>query len=62
MPRRRGHFGVTRAAANCIVSEVYGAVRTWRAVAAAFGLSRAETERMATAFEHTDAELATSLS
>jgi len=47
-----GHFGVKAAAAKTIVSEVSDAVRKWRETAAAAGLSAAEIERMASAFEH----------
>lgn len=54
------HFGLRPAAAGEVIGEVYQAVREWRGVAGAFGLTRAEIDRMATAFEHEDADAAAS--
>lgn len=48
------HFGVKPAKAKNIVREVRAAVARWRETAAGFGLSGAEIERMASAFEHED--------
>ena len=56
------HFGVSKTSAKRVVSEVNSAVRGWREVAGSFGLGKGEVERMASAFEHSDAELAASLS
>jgi serine/threonine-protein kinase HipA len=51
-----GHFGVKPKAAKSIAMEVGRAVSTWREEAARLGLSKAEIERMSSAFEHADAE------
>jgi serine/threonine-protein kinase HipA len=52
------HFGVKPDKAKSIVREVGAAVARWRKTAAAVGLAAAEIERMASAFEHADAEQA----
>ena len=52
------HFGVKADKAKSIVREVGAAVAGWRKTAAAAGLTTAEIERMASAFEHADAEQA----
>ncbi len=49
------HFGVKSDKAKSIVREVGAAVARWRETAAAVGLTAAEIERMASAFEHADA-------
>lgn len=54
------HFGLKPDDARRVVGEVYRAVREWRDVARRFGLARSEIERMATAFEHDDADVAAS--
>lgn len=51
-------FGLTPADAQRIIAEVGAATARWRAVADAIGLSAAEIERMASAFEHRDAHMA----
>lgn len=56
------HFSVGPNDAASIIGEVHRAVRAWQQVAASFGLRPREVERMATAFEHEDAELAASMS
>ncbi|HEV7590467.1 MAG TPA: HipA domain-containing protein, partial [Longimicrobium sp.] len=53
-----GHFGMAADAARKVVAEVFAAVRGWRKEAARFGIGTAEIERMATAFEHEDADAA----
>jgi serine/threonine-protein kinase HipA len=52
------HFGVKPDKAKSIVREVGAAVARWRETAASVGLAAAEIERMASAFEHADAEQA----
>ena len=52
------HFGVKADKAKSIVREVGAAVAHWRKTAAAVGVTAAEIERMASAFEHADAEQA----
>ena len=47
-------FGLTSDAANAIIRSVGQAVATWRTVATRRGLSKAETDRMASAFEHAE--------
>ena len=49
------HFGVKPDKAKRIVREVGAAVALWRRTALALGLTAAEIERMASAFEHADA-------
>jgi serine/threonine-protein kinase HipA len=48
------YFGVKSLQANQIVAEVAAAVLGWREVAAANGLTAAQVDRMASAFEHED--------
>jgi len=47
-------FGLTGSAARSVIADVAGSVRRWRATAATMGLSKAQIERMSTAFEHAD--------
>ena len=49
-----GQFGVKPATAKAIAAEVGAAVLAWRQVAAEQGLTSAQIERMASAFEHDD--------
>jgi serine/threonine-protein kinase HipA len=51
-------FGVREQEARTVVREVAGAVQQWRHVASGFKLTTAECDRMASAFEHEDAEAA----
>ena len=46
------------ALARAIAAEVAAVVSTWRAVARRHGISRQEIDRMASAFEHRDLEMA----
>lgn len=55
-----GYFGLSAVEAVSIAHEVGISVSKWRNAARAFGISRTEVERMATAFEHTDLEKAIS--
>lgn len=48
------YFGLKAARAKQIAAEVGSVVAGWRETATRLGLSRAETERMASAFEHED--------
>jgi serine/threonine-protein kinase HipA len=48
------NFGLSLAEARAISREVGGVVRTWRRAAEDFGLSRHDTLRMESAFEHED--------
>jgi serine/threonine-protein kinase HipA len=52
------YFGLKDQRARAIAAEVAAAVSTWRPTAEKIGLSRAEIERMASAFEHKDLEKA----
>ena len=52
------YFGLKPADANKIAKEVATATSSWRDVAGAYGLSARETERMASAFQHSDYESA----
>jgi len=52
------YFGLTSSSSREIVAEVGAAVARWRDVAATFGLTKAQVERMAPAFEHADLALA----
>ncbi|HLH17820.1 MAG TPA: HipA domain-containing protein [Bryobacteraceae bacterium] len=54
------YFELTEEAAGAIARETGSAVATWRTEAAALGLSKAEIDRMASAFEHEDLKLAMS--
>jgi serine/threonine-protein kinase HipA len=47
-------FGLTASAARSTIVDVARSTRRWRSVAATVGLSKAQVERMATAFEHDD--------
>lgn len=49
-----GQFGLRPAAAKAIAEEVGVAVLAWRDIAAEHGLTAAQIERMASAFEHED--------
>jgi serine/threonine-protein kinase HipA len=49
-----GQFGLKPDAARAIAAEVGVAVLAWRQVAAENGLTGAQIERMASAFEHED--------
>ena len=49
-------FGVLGKDAQSIAGDVATVVQGWRRVAADFGLARVECDRMASAFEHEDAE------
>jgi serine/threonine-protein kinase HipA len=51
-------FGLSRAAAIAIAAQVGAAVAAWRDVAAEYGLSDAQIERMQSAFEHEDLQKA----
>ena len=53
------YFELSAQDAREIAAEVGKAVSTWRSVATGFGLSKAEIDRMATAFEHEDLEALT---
>lgn len=55
------YFGLDGDAARAIAGEVGKAVATWREVAGRQGLSRAEIDRMASAFEHEDLQAALEL-
>ncbi|HUF04391.1 MAG TPA: type II toxin-antitoxin system HipA family toxin [Aridibacter sp.] len=55
------YFEVNHQTAVRIIREVAGAVARWRNVARALGLSVNEIERMNSAFEHSDTEIAASL-
>ena len=56
------HFGLSAARAKEIVAEVHRAVRTWRAVGAAIGMSADELEAFEDAFEHGERDVAARLS
>lgn len=51
-------FGLSMSRARTIAKEVSTAVKTWRKVAARHGLSARQIDRMASAFEHADADAA----
>lgn len=57
-----GYFELDEGKARVIAAEVGKAVTTWREEAARLGLSQAEIDRMASAFEHEDLKAALSLS
>ena len=57
-----GYFELDENKAHAIAAEVGMAVRTWREEAAQLGLTPAEIDRMASAFEHEDLKAALSLS
>jgi serine/threonine-protein kinase HipA len=50
-------FGLSAARAKAIAAEVAVAVSEWRAVAKTRGVSKAQIERMSSAFEHDDARM-----
>ncbi len=52
------YFGIDPTQANNIVAEIGKAVTQWDYVAREFGLSRADIDRMSTAFEHNDLKIA----
>ena len=49
-----GYFALSAQEAKAIIKEVATATAAWRDVAAAAGASRAEIDRMKSAFEHDD--------
>ena len=53
-----GYFEISTARAREIAAEVAAVVSTWRAQAKRRGISRQETDRIASAFEHRDLEIA----
>ena len=53
-----GYFEIAETRARAIAAEVAAAVSTWRVVARRQCISRQETDRMASAFEHRDLEVA----
>ncbi|MFW2439955.1 MAG: type II toxin-antitoxin system HipA family toxin [Arenicellales bacterium] len=57
-----GYFELTEDRARAIAAEVGQAATTWREEAAQLSLTRAEIDRMASAFEHEDLKAALSLS
>jgi serine/threonine-protein kinase HipA len=57
-----GYFELDKEKAHVIAAEVGQAVATWREEAAQLSLTRAEIDRMASAFEHEDLKAALSLS
>jgi len=57
-----GYFELDEGKARAIAAEVGKAVTTWREEAARLGLTQAEIDRMASAFEHEDLKAALSLS
>jgi serine/threonine-protein kinase HipA len=52
------YFELTDDGARAIAAEVGQAVSRWRAEAGSLGLTKAEIDRMASAFEHDDLEAA----
>ena len=52
------YFGLDATKARTIAAEVGAAVARWRDEAAAFGLTKSQVDRMASAFEHEDLALA----
>jgi serine/threonine-protein kinase HipA len=54
--RTAGYYGLSQAEVRQIVKETSTAVSGWRKAAAKLGMSREETERMASAFEHEAAD------
>jgi serine/threonine-protein kinase HipA len=53
-----GYFDLSGRESRRIIRDVGRAVARWRATAARLGIGRAQTDRMATAFEHSDLEAA----
>ncbi len=56
------YFELTKKDTNLIISEVANSVMIWRKEASQLGLSKAEINRMESAFEHEDLEYARALS
>jgi len=54
------YFGLSLAQADAILGEVAAATSRWRAVAASLGIKPSEIDRMETAFEHDERQLAVS--
>ena len=57
-----GYFELDESKAYAIAAEVGQAVATWRKEATRLGLTQAEIERMASAFEHEDLNAVLSIS
>ena len=57
-----GYFELAEDKAHAIAAEVGKAVTTWREESAKLGLTKAEIDRMASAFEHEDLKVSLSLS
>ena len=55
------YFGLTKEDTKHIISEVGNAVKKWREEASRLGLSKAEINRMESAFEHEDLKYALSI-
>jgi serine/threonine-protein kinase HipA len=53
-----GYFEIADTRAREIAAEVAAAVSRWRTLAGRHGVSRQDIDRMATAFEHRDLEIA----
>ena len=53
-------FGLKASVARAIAAEVGAAVAQWRIVATRFGLSKVEIDRMHSAFDHRDLQVALS--
>lgn len=53
-----GYFGLTAKNARAVAADVGAVVAQWREEAAAFGLTKSQVDRMASAFEHGDLALA----
>jgi serine/threonine-protein kinase HipA len=55
------YFGLAKEDTKLIISEVADAVKKWPKEASRLGLSKAEINRMESAFEHEDLEYALSI-
>ena len=55
------YFGLTKEDTKHIISEVGNAVKKWRREASRLGISKAEINRMESAFEHEDLKYALSI-
>ena len=53
-----GYFEIPESKARAIAAEVAAAVSKWRTAGGRHGISRQEIDRMASAFEHRDLEIA----
>jgi serine/threonine-protein kinase HipA len=53
-----GYFGLSVSTAGAITAKVGQAVSQWRDEATRYGLTKAEIDRMVSAFEHRDLEMA----